>query len=347
MATNGLEQDQILDILEVQKCALFIGPGMLIDDNGQLLESAMWENIVAQDKDNSLIRTYYKDDGFVLLAEENCRRRLVSKIKRFYEKDHSAATQVLTKIAKLPVPLIFNLTKHNLLGAAFEAENLPFHFDFYFKGHPFKPFIAPSADKPLVYNLLGDLSEKKSLILTHKDLFEYLESIFTGNSMSPELRKMIQDTDTFIFLGLPFEKWYMQLLLRVLYHISSSLGAIEQYASIPETKGVNQFFEDEFKIKFLPNDGMSFIDGVFKICKKEGMLKTEKVIPKPKDMEEALSAKKANIALLLKKIEAFRQERLIAADPEVKYQLDFRIEELTKQLKNDKQEFEQLKELLS
>jgi hypothetical protein len=278
MPASPVDYEEILDIISEENCALFIGPGLLKDDNGQLLEDSMWKAIGASDENHRFIRHFYAEDGLVLLHEENMRRRLVRKIRGFYgeEQDHEEAVNILRKIARLPISLIFNLTKHNILGEAFEKENQPFHYDFYFKGHPHQPFITPAKDKPLIYNLLGDIEEPESIILTHKDLFDYLESIFTGNSMAPELRKLIQDTDFFIFLGLPFEKWYMQLLLRVLYHISSRLEKIEQFASLPDSENVNNIFEDEFKIQFMPDDGMTFMDGLFTLFEKEGMLKSVK-----------------------------------------------------------------------
>ena len=275
MPESSVDYHEILDIILEENCALFIGPGLLRDNDNHLLEESMWNTIGASNKENRFIRTYYKEDGLVLLHEENMRRRLVRKIRSFYNNEDqlSNTKEILQKIMRLPIPLIFNLGKHNLLGEVFEESNQAHHYDFYFKGHPYQPFVTPDKDKPLIYNLLGDVDEPESIILTHKDLFDYLESIFAGNSMAPELRKLIQDTDFFIFLGLPFEKWYMQLLLRVLYHISSRLEKIEQFASQPSVENVNTIFKDEFKIQFMPDDGLTFVNGLYSLFEEEGKLK--------------------------------------------------------------------------
>ncbi len=298
MPISNVDYSEILEIIQEENCALFIGPGLLKDDNGKLLEDSMWESIDASGDDNKFIRRYYKEDGLVLLHEENMRRRLVRRIRSYYndEQHQSKAKEVLRMITRLPISLIFNLTKHNLLGEEFDDENQPHHYDFYFKGHPHQPFIAPSREKPLVYNLLGDVDEPESIILTHKDLFDYLESIFAGNSMAPELRKLIQDTDFFIFLGLPFEKWYMQLLLRVLYHISSRLEKIEQFASLPGTENVNTLFEDEFKIQFMPDDGMTFMTGLYNLFEEKGMLKSVSEEEIDRDVESVLEQAKEDIS---------------------------------------------------
>lgn len=291
MPAIAFDYDDMLDILEDGNCALFIGPGLLMDDNGKTLEKAMWKSLEADKKDHPLIRKYYENEGLVLLHEENYRRRLARRMRKFYEGNHLKAAEVLKRISRLPIPLIFNLTSDSLLQKAFENNHVNFHFDFYYKGQPYQPYNTPSTDKPLIYNLLGDLSEPESMVLTHKDLFEYLESIFAGKSMSSDLRKAIQDTNTYIFLGLPFEKWYMQLLLRVLYHISARLEKIEQYASNPQSKDVNAIFEDEFKIKFLPDDGITFIESMYSICDEEGLLRDNKIDPVKKMMEPLDEAK--------------------------------------------------------
>ncbi len=291
MPAIAFDYDDMLDILEDGNCALFIGPGLLMSDNEETLEKAMWKTLEAGKKDHPLIRKYYGNEGLVLLHEENYRRRLARRMRRFYEGNHLKSSELLKKVSRLPIPLIFNLTADHLLKQAFESNHVNYHFDFYYKGQPYQPFTTPSTEKPLIYNLLGDLSEPESMILTHKDLFEYLESIFAGKSMSADLRKAIQDTNTFIFLGLPFEKWYMQLLLRVLYHISARLEKIEQYASNPRSEDVNAIFEDEFKIKFLPDDGLTFIDSMYKICDDEGLLRDNKFDPVNKLIEPLDEAK--------------------------------------------------------
>lgn len=273
MLSTDFDYEDILDALQEQNCALFIGPGLMVDSAGKPLLDVLWDSLDVRNSEHPMIRTFHEDDGFFLFREESHRRRFVRRIRRFYDQEHGHADALLQKLARIPFTTIFNLSPDPLLTRAFDQQRLPYRNDFYFKGQPYKPFETPSAERPLLYGFLGSMEEVESTILTHKDLFGYLESIFQGKSMSPELRKIIQDTKTFIFLGLSFEKWYMQLLLRVLYHISSHLEKLEQYASQPLVGEFSPLYEEEFRIKFTSDDAGLFIEELYTQCEKEGMLK--------------------------------------------------------------------------
>lgn len=267
------EYEDILDALEEGSCVLFIGPRLYQNAQHMALEDEMHDFLRKQKKYQSLDPHFYKEDGFFLFKNESSRRPMVRMMRKFYEQQATHLPEVLTQLARLPFSLIISLMPENLLEKAFIEQRQEYISDFYFRNEPPKEYIAPSAERPLIYNMLGDLSQPESLILTHKDLFSYLESIFKGKSMAPELRKLIQDARTFIFLGLPFEKWYMQLLLRVLYHISSRLESLEQYASTTSGMVRHQIFEDEFQIKFVPNEGRTFINKLYELAEEENLLK--------------------------------------------------------------------------
>ncbi len=273
MPPSDFDYEDIIDALREGDAVLFLGPQLLRDVQGRALEEGLYDELGARQEDHPLIRTFYEEDGFFLLKEENHRRRLVRQVRRFYEKEHSAADELLQKLARIPFPLFVSLTPDGLLQRAFDAQRQDYRSDFYYRGQPYEPYVDATRERPLLYGMLGSLSQADSLVLTHKDLFAYLESVFAGKSMAPELRKHIQDARTFIFLGLPFEKWYMQLLLRVLYHISSRLESLEQYASHPQKQMKHTIFEEEFKIKFVPDAGPDFIRELYRRCEEEGLLK--------------------------------------------------------------------------
>ncbi|MEL7250501.1 MAG: SIR2 family protein [Bacteroidota bacterium] len=267
------DYEDIIDALEQGDAVLFIGPRLLVGEDGQPLERALYNALDAHNENHDLIRTFYEDDGFFLLHEESYRRRLVRQIKQFYQEEHPAASATLKKLARIPFPLIVSLNPDDLLPRAFEAESLPYHKDFYYLKHPFEDYVQGTRERPLLYGMLGDLEKRESLVLTHKDLFNYLESIFAGKSMAPELRTQIQEARTFIFLGLPFEKWYMQLLLRVLYYISKRLSGLEQYASAPMAGEPHTIFKNEFNIQFVPEAGPAFVAELYERCAEAGLLK--------------------------------------------------------------------------
>ncbi|MDZ7868608.1 MAG: hypothetical protein U5L02_05275 [Rheinheimera sp.] len=68
-------------------------------------------------------------------------------------------------------------------------------------------------------------------MLTHEsDFFDYLESVFKANSMNQQPGDELEQMERFIFLGLPYEKWYFQLLLRVLAFHTDKFKDIERFA---------------------------------------------------------------------------------------------------------------------
>src|SRR6185503_4126776 len=85
--------------------------------------------------------------------------------------------------------------------------------DFYHKNNAAKVIATPSKENPLIYNLLGDLEVEESLILSHKDLFDYFMSLFGNFKLPDALQTSIVAAKHIIFLGFKFEKWYAQLLL--------------------------------------------------------------------------------------------------------------------------------------
>lgn len=283
---NHSEFKELIEILKTSSCVLFVGPNLLRNAQNKTLEKALFEHLISLDEESNrpLVRNFFEEDGFLLLNKEANRAPLVRRMVRFYEQEHSEAEKLLNKLVKIPFSTIITLFPNDLLQKAFKAHRLDFHSDFYFRNNPKppKPFIKPTSEKPLLYQMLGNISKPGSLVITHKDLFSYLESIFAQKNMSEGLRKHIQDTETIIFVGLPIEKWHTQLLLRVLYHISSRLETLEQYASMPATTSLNNIFKEEFNIRFITTEGPSFVDELYKLCEAEGILR---IIPEesPKD----------------------------------------------------------------
>lgn len=104
-----------------------------------------------------------------------------------------------------------------------------------------------------LFNLFGKVGERESLVLTHEDLFDFLRSILGAKPLTDELYlplfEALSDADDFIFLGFQFDKWYMQLLLRLL---NPELSKGRQYAFNPNLADETLvFFADQFKVDFV------------------------------------------------------------------------------------------------
>lgn len=281
---NNIDWEDLLDSLENQKCVLFLGSGAYQADGGGDMQEALIQHLDATNPDHPLIRLY-NPDGFFLFKKNRYRRKIVAQAKEFYNQSFPETEQQFAKLAQIPFNMIFSLTPDNILGRTFDAEGFDYQSDFYFH-HRKAPdeFEKPTQQKPLIYNLLGNIEEPESMVLTHGDFFDYLDSVFQNNSMHEQLKENLEHAEHYIFLGLPYEKWYFQLLLRVLSMHSDKLKEIERLALKEfEDPHLHKLYTSEFKLEFIPSDITSFLDALYAKCKEEEMLKE-----KPKlDPEEA------------------------------------------------------------
>ena len=196
------------------------------------------------------IKNFYKDDG-LFFFEQGFQNRVARKIRKIYTRKFQPKPKALQQIAQIPFSLIINLTPSKYIQKAFQnsAINFPFYHDFYDKsGIIQKEYIKPTKEKPLIYNLLGNVDKDESLILTHDNLFDYLDSFFAKNKMHNDLKTHIQNAHYHIFLGLPTDKWYTQLLLRILKLNQKGKNEIERLATTHTDK--NQvIYTDQFRFK--------------------------------------------------------------------------------------------------
>lgn len=264
----------VLDALEEQKCVLFLGLQAYAAPGRGSVEDALAEALDAGNPNHPFIRNYYEDDGFFLFREPRFRRRVVRQIRQFYEQPFPGSQEMLEQAARIPFHLVFLLTPDKLLLNAFRQLGYPCHHDFYFRNQPARDYVFPTKDKPLIYHMLGCIEEDESLVLTHNDLFDYLQSIFSGNSMARELKTELSEAYNYLFLGLPFEKWYLQLLLRVLSLHTDKLKSLERFASQPEPEAEQHLFEEQFNIEFVPGRAQAFIEELYRRCGERGLLRS-------------------------------------------------------------------------
>jgi hypothetical protein len=81
------------------------------------------------------------------------------------------------------------------------------------------PPSQPSSDRPLVYSLFGRGDHSESLVLTDKNLLEYLINLTKELPPLPDtVRASLRAPSTgFLFVGFGFSNWWLRLLLKVLH----------------------------------------------------------------------------------------------------------------------------------
>ncbi len=281
---SNIDWEDVLDTLKEQKCVLFLGSGAYQAPGGGNLEQALVDWLDAKNPDHPSIRLY-NPDGFFLFRKERFKRRVIAKTKAFYNQVFPETMRQFTLLAQIPFTMIVSLTPDNVLARTFDVSGFEYYSDFYFRHRKArKSFEKPSKEKPLIYNLLGNIEEPESLVLTHRDFFDYLDSMF-NNQMNEELRNELENAERYIFLGLPYEKWYFPLLLRWLSIDSDKLKEIERLALREfEEPHLHRLYREEFKIEFVPTDIEGFIAELYRKCKEAKILKA---LPTDDQLENA------------------------------------------------------------
>ncbi|MEL6718089.1 MAG: SIR2 family protein [Bacteroidota bacterium] len=278
--------DLTIDTIQNGKCILFLGPELFTNAQGERLEERLLSYLqVAEDEQ---VRVY--EDGLFFFKDPTRHTLISYNIRQFFEQENLDEAKVLfEQIAHIPFHFIIGITPDHLLEQAFQLQNFKFNADFYKKKQiNNKDSVIPSAQKPLLYNMFGSIHHPESLILDHNNLFDYLESVFEGNKLSNTLRDhILSDTQSIIFLGVPFERWYMQLIMRIL-----QLNGNEKFLRFADSQNVSEqirvFGKDEFLINFIPNDIPEFVKEIHQRCEAKGILRSQEA-PKTSFVESLLS----------------------------------------------------------
>lgn len=275
---SQVDWKDVIYTLREERCILFLGPGAYQAPGGGDLKEGLKLFLEAEDPEHPHIRQY-NHDGFFLFRKNRYQRRIAASIRDYYNQDFPETERLFSQLAQIPFPTVFLVNSDNLMTRTFDNLGLNYQWDFYFRNRKAtEKFESPSSQTPLIYNLLGNIEEPESLILTHQDFFDYLESAFEGNSMSPELQDELEGAERFIFLGLPYEKWYFQLILRVLALHSEKLKEAERLALKEfEDPKLGTVYQQDFRIEFIPLEPQHFVDELYRQCESAGILR--RVIP--------------------------------------------------------------------
>ncbi len=281
---SNIDWEDVLDTLKAQKCILFLGSGAYQAPGGGNIEQALINWLDANNPNHQYIHLY-NPDGFFLFRKNKYKRKIIARTKDFYNQTFPETSEKFSQLAQIPFTILLSLTPDNILTRTFDTCGFEYHSDFYFRNRKVSEnFEKPSKQKPLIYNLLGNIEEPESLILTHSDFFDHLGSIFHF-PMNEDLKQELESAERYIFLGLPYEKWYFQLLLRWLSIESDKLKEIERLAIREfEEPHLHKLYKTEFKIEFIPTDIDGFIDKLYEKCGEAGILKPS---PDPDPLEKS------------------------------------------------------------
>lgn len=264
--TSEDDWNALVDAIEGQRCVLFLGPGVAITADEVPLCDRLAAALAAGLSEEQRARIGKHRElahvAGIFADPPGDRVKLELAVDRFY-KEHAAAPvpSLHQCLARLPFALAVTTTFERFLHRALAAlANEPARE----AHHTFK---LPAAKQPptptegfFVYELLGSLRDRRSLVLTENDIIEFLIRIAAD---SEQKRFLTHDTfehqDTsFLFLGFGFRHWYWRMLLHILNKRSGGRPrpsfALENQAffDLPDYEQSAVFFDRGHRVQFRP-----------------------------------------------------------------------------------------------
>lgn len=264
--------DIIADIKK-ENCVLIVGPD-IVDFDGKSFFEAMCNELMASNAPGNLIDTapqyVFPNEELLQLMPSVKETRLLRMMEEFYQKQ-IAFEDPLTKISQIPFHLIISLMPDDRLRKLFEHQKLEHIYGHYPREGSHRPVEKPVKEKPLVYNLLGDFNELDAII-TFDHLFSFLSGIMGKRELPQVLQETLKKARTFVFLGVRFEKWYVQLLLRII----TSNDKKDKYTLLKNhgNTDVYTFVARRLELDFLETDPLKFLNDLYSECKRQDLLKT-------------------------------------------------------------------------
>ena len=270
--SNNLEDwDRIIRDIKDEKCILFVGPDSVMQAPGvsyhqQLINSPGFQN-------NKQFKYLPREEIF-LLTKTFYRGNLVSKFKDYCQQ-HPYYDETYKKITEIPFHTIIVVTQYPFLIQSFQNNNIAFQHRWFSKSFdkskPEEEIETPSAETPLVYNLFGRFETDDSLLLTYTDLFDYASVMLNENTIPTKLKDLVKSADEIIFLGFKFEKWYVQLLLR-LFKLNDLNAGFERLSIMSgDEADVLNICETDFSMNFIDDNIDTFINALYDKCVKNDL----------------------------------------------------------------------------
>ena len=257
--------------IKQQKCVVLLGPEIVKLGN-DTVRQALRDHLNDTNADD--IAHYYDRDGFFLFRDKIAKEDVQREVVLFYEDHHTDSDvndKVLRQLVRLKTHLVLSINPDGFLSDVAYKYGIKHRFAYFqHGGEAVAEVEEPTAEMPLFYNLCGATDRDDSLVLDYEDLFSLLSSLLGNPGLPLKLKTALQTAKHFLFIGFDFDKWYSQLLLRLL----SGEKAIRKFAIDPSVKDKNttMFLVKQFGIEFI-EDEAAFLDELFRQCGEQGLLR--------------------------------------------------------------------------
>jgi hypothetical protein len=266
-----LQWNALLRGIEQDKCVICIGPEFYTAAGDGRSQSARLGGFLREHAQELGVRV--RENGWYHLRSNGDDWVAYEAITQFYASEAEAAQTSLQKLARINAHLFLSLTPDRHLAQAFTDQHLHYRFEAYVRNEPDRNGQLPTKSEPLIYNLVGDIDQRNSLVLTYDDFFDYMQSTFRGNSMSTLLKDNILSADCFLFLGMPSDDWRMHLFMRVLKQHESRKS---KYATMPGAEdAVVESWHEQYGVRLINNNITGFLDELEKRCGERSLLREQ------------------------------------------------------------------------
>ena len=261
------------DHIEAEKCVLFLGPDTDRLSTGESPRAKAMAAMVERNR-NRIVQ-YNEQDGFMLFNKPSDRMILLPEIKNIYAQEYAA--EILAKIAEIPFHLIISVipdeSYKNIYDDLFGKD---ISFGYFSKNPSTLSEELPTKNAPLLYNIFGSTREDESMVLTFDDLFTYLMSIFNGQALPHRIIDLINRASEFVFIGFQFERWYFQLMLKLLMSKNAQEPQLIRFASPRNDNArILSLCENNFQINFIDEPTVNFIRELHRECESRELIRTK------------------------------------------------------------------------
>ena len=289
----------IIDDIKNGDCILVIGPD-LHDFGDKSFFELMSADLLSDNTYKQSLDLLQKKSGkqlsdhptdYIFLNEELLQSRderaiaNIGRIMKTFYDQQSVFDEPFQKIAHMNFPLIISLMPDDRLQKTFSKYGFEHNFAYYPKnGSNVGNVVEPTIEKPLIYNLLGNFATAEHII-TFDHMFTFLYSIMRGGLPKP-ISICMSKAKSFIFLGVHFERWHSQLLLKIMtmndkhkkVNKSNSLSSMAHYTISKDYKNDEQndirlFVGRRLQLKLYTDNPELFLDRIYTTLQVNGDLK--------------------------------------------------------------------------
>ncbi len=269
----------LIDKINTEKCIVILGPHLATKDDSSII-TELNSKLAEVDK-----VTYYEDEDVLGIAAKTRNNFLQPKINTFF--DEYKPNEVYELLSEVPFSLVINTAPDKFLLKAMKEKGVSPSYSYYHKGLPVENYEhnfekGEESDEKItthIYNIFGDYNYHGSLVLTFKDMYEYLYSIMQKDNLDVELRTKIHDAETVLFFGCSFDRWYFQLFFQLFLQImdfDDDSDILNSSNLDPKKLNTKNFIMNEFSMDFFEDDASKAIR-VLNEAVKSGKISRDKI----------------------------------------------------------------------